>query len=133
MTEKLITACITSIKSLDVKQTRYGAKGLAEVCLYGLPKQTFWVSLKQYDNLEKLFDFLDRGRGYSTNVREAHCILKETERGYQYVWGGIHSAKKSDLKYLEQHFGVTFTSPYIGRIDLEGDKTVEVAAELSDN
>lgn len=133
MTEKFFTACITSIRRLDVVQTKYGVKGIAEVCLYKLPKQTFWVSIKQYDNLQKLFDFLDKGRGYSTNVREAHCVLKETEGEYRYVWGGVHSAKKSDLKYLEQHFGVTFKSPYIGRIDLEGDKPAKVADELLDN
>lgn len=130
--KKLIGVLILSIKDLHIANTKYGTRGVATINFHGIPQQELWVSPKQYDNLTHLFDFLNKGKGYSTNVREAHCVLEETEKGYRYIWGGIHTAKKSDLKYLEDRFGVKFEYTNIPRIDLELEKPVEVADELKD-
>jgi len=118
MTQKLIHAVASHIDSIRYVNTKYGAKVVAEIQMIGRAKTTFWLSPKQGEKLEACVDFLGRGSGYSTKHREVHLVLEEGEKGLRFVWAGIHSAKKSDLKYLETKFGITAESPYVGRPDL---------------
>jgi len=118
MTQKFTHAVASHIDSLRYVNTKYGAKVVAEIQMIGRPKTTFWLSPKQGEKLEACVGFLERGSGYSTKHQEVHLVLEEGEKGLRFIWAGIHSAKKSDLKYLEAKFGITVESPYAGRPDL---------------
>lgn len=146
MSEKLFTECIQNIEELSSPKTKYGIGYVARINFVGKDKKqmTFWVTEKQFENLISLNASLfkhGKGNGYSSKSVEAHIVYKIIEKVEddgsktdvaKYVWGGVHTAKKSDLKYMENRWNVKFKSPFIGRIDLEGEKPVEVAEELKD-
>jgi|GEM_PF-3700090 len=109
----------TSIKSVRDVNTKYGPRCVAVIELYEQPQQEFWMTPKQGKKLDDCFEELDRHGGYSTKKAECHIILEETERGDRFVWCGMHTPKHSDLEWLEEKFGVTIESPYLGRYDAE--------------
>jgi len=131
MTQKFIHAVAHCIDSIKFVETKYGPKAVAEICLMDSPKKTFWVSVKQGKKIETCFDFLKQGSGYSSKTREVHLVLQKDERGLRFVWAGIHSHRKSDLKYLEDKFDIVAESPYVGRSDLEKDEHQPVEADAS--
>jgi len=80
MTQTFLHAVAHSIDSLRAVNTKYGEKVVAEIQIKNMSKQTFWVSLKQGKKLQGCFDFLNKGRGYSTNVREVHLVLEKATK-----------------------------------------------------
>jgi hypothetical protein len=122
----VIAHCITQVNSI---QTQYGLKVVAEMQLLGEEKKKFWMSEKQGQKLSECFDWLQQHGGYSTKHAECHIVLDQGEKSERFVWCGIHTAKKSDLDFLESRFGVKCESPYIGRAE---PATGEAADHLKD-
>lgn len=104
-----------SIKSIRSVNTKFGPRCVAEIEIQGEPQKEFWLSPKQGAKLQDCFDALDRNGGYSSKRGECHIVLDQGEKGERFVWCGMHTAKRSDLEWLESQFGVTCASPYIGR------------------
>lgn len=126
------TVVAHSIKSVREVNTRFGLKAIAEIEVQGEPKKELWMSVKQGDKLVECFDKLNQHGGYSTKRAECHIILDEGEKGERFVWCGIHTPKFSELKFLEEKFGVKCESPYIGRYDLEAEAPAEPNESLKD-
>lgn len=118
-----------SIKSIRQVNTKFGPKYIAEIEVQGEPQKEFWMSIKQGNKLADCFDLLQNNGGYSSKRGECHIVIDDSEGKERFVWCGMHFGTRSDLPWLEEKFGVTCTSPYIGRQEAVSD---EAADELSD-
>lgn len=106
------------ITSLREVTTKFGNRFIAELEVKGHPKKEFWMSEKQWIKLSKCAETINELSGFSTKRAELHIIIDDGEKE-RFVWCGIHSPRFSELKWLEDKFGVKFDSPYVGRYDLE--------------
>lgn len=118
-------ALVHSIKSVRQVNTKYGEKVVAVIEIQGEPQQEFWMSLKQGERLSDCFDALQRQGGYSSKHAECHVVIDDSEGKNRFVWCGMHTPKRSDLDFLEDRFGVTCESQYIGRQSAVTDEADE--------
>lgn len=123
----------TSIQSVRTVNTKNGQRVIAEVEIFNESKQEFWMSVKQGDKLSKCFDELIKNKGYSSKRAECHAVLDAGNNGERFVWCGMHKPSFSELKFLEEKFGVKCESPYIGRYDIGNDATSEPNENLKDD
>lgn len=87
---------------------------MAEIEILNDSKLSVWVSAKQANKLRSCFDALSEHGGYSCKRSECHVILDED----RFVWCGMHTPERSELKWLEERFHVVCASPYIGKLDI---------------
>jgi hypothetical protein len=123
----IVAHCIKSVRQVN---TKYGPKCIAEVEVQGEPQKEFWMSLKQGDKLSDCFDQLQNNGGFSSKRGECHIVIDDSEGKERFVWCGMHFGTHSDLPWLEEKFGVTCESPYIGR--QEAADFVEADPQLVD-
>lgn len=113
-----------SIKSVRSVNTKFGPKYIAEIEIQGEPQKELWMSIKQGEKLADCFEQLQKHGGYSTHRAECHIVLDQGEKGERFAWCGMHTVGRSDLDFLDEKFGVTCVSPYIGR-----DKAEDVSSD----
>lgn len=97
------------------------------------PITRYWMSPKQHDKLVSLF--AATRKGYSSADYAVYAVVEVLpDKTFRFVWAGAHTAAKSDLPWLAEHFGVAIPERLMHEhLDVEIPDHVEIHTDLLDD